>query len=281
MSSIKVVISGTEQARTNFDSSFDKVFQTCKFGLVVDTVLLPSVAADLELRYLIIISSADELRNALSSIFLKGADNEENDGSNKNAKSERFLITGCVASAQERMAIRLLVLRTTHCGICLTQERSENKDENSDRGRQIVDQIISNWNTEPKEVTSTNTIWGDASWAPEKELIIPPKWDSEGKIYAVIEANGFEKNIIEESAKLTNKNEVLAGDIPETTDQHHKNVPPNAQEWLRRHDQWLEKMAHYQLHETDEGDGDARGSENESAEHANYFQRLLSTTTNR
>lgn len=276
MSSIKVIISGTEEARTAFDSSFDKVFQTCRFGLIVDTILLPSVAGNKEQRYLLIISSTDELRNALSSILLKETD-EQNDDNETNTRSDRFLITGCVPSAEERTAIRLLTLQTIHCGICLAKEqRNETGDRHGDRTRQVVDQVISNWNAESKEPTST--VWGDASWAPDEDLIIPPSWDSKGKIYAVIEANSFEQDIIEQSANLMNQDEVP---VDNTRDSREQDTPINAQEWLRRHHQWLEKMSRRPSYETGEGDDIAPVNESDAVEHTDYFQRLLSTTNNR
>lgn len=41
------------------------------------------------------------------------------------------------------------------------------------------------------------SVWGEPSWGPDENLIVPPHWDSEGKVRAVLDAHGdsFERDV--------------------------------------------------------------------------------------
>lgn len=298
------IISGREQSRCDFDPSYGGVLSARQSALIMDVALLSSAIQDKRQRLVIVVSCAEELNTAFSQAekneFWK-SENIENDWRNP----QRILITGYVPAELDRVNIRLTAIRRYHCGIAVTTQKwNEEMGLGKSRGRvrHLVDRILNAWDVGQTE--EIEKIWGDPCWAPGEDMIIPPEWDSKGKIIAVTDAAGIKLDENEQATSVvsniegTGTEQTLSSDRELDKNEQYTSAASSSeaagtfqqtsevddsgfsslQEWLARHRQWLSQMEQ-PLSQDSEGETSSDESpDDDSTESNNFFKRLLSST---
>lgn len=270
------VVSGTELARCEFNPSFSGVLKARQSALVVDSALLTSAIQDGRQRLVIVISSADELHSVLSAVEKNEIWYNKND-SNLSEKKHQILITGYVPSEQDRVIIRLMALGKYHCGLAISNQKWNEEmavGRSGGRARQMVERILSHWDTNRTE--GVNEIWGDPSWTPGEDMIIPPGWDSEAKISALMDANGLNIDHAQHASVTPNAT---------TTDtaQHLSKIEgqsefPSIEEWQTRHRQWLSRMERAPSQSAEDSEICDESTNNDNSVSTDFFKHLLSST---
>lgn len=263
----QTIIVGTHHARKAFDPELAALIQTKYNTIVVDIHVLSSIRRATDWRYVAIVSSAAELYTIVREIRHNGK-----------IDPVRFLIIGITHSLAEGVSIRLSALKELDAvGVILVEEESG-------RGRQIFQEVISLWGTNSEKDLSLS-VWGDPSLSSKKDVIIPPQWDSEGKIRAVVDAAGGDYDTILEAS--TWGQEVLPPAVElndeDTERQLEELAKRTKEEHLRKQDMWLKRMEELST-QVNQKPGEATGDVNGASEierspaQTDFFQKLLAGT---
>lgn len=114
------------------------------------------------------------------------------------------------------------------------------------------------------------SVWGEPSWGPDENLIVPPHWDSEGKVRAVLDAHG--DSLEQDIGPLLSSRHSSTTSAPDSERQGSKEVQNQAQQqtgpkaaqttnnnnkqrattmktttaaagdWLKKHAGWIDRM---------------------------------------
>lgn len=281
MYSTTTIIVGSEQCRRSFNPSLTSLITARTYCIIVDALLLPTIEPVItdNCHFAIVISNSRQLNHALTLIRQQVERDTE----------RKILIAGCVSCKSERAAIRLIALKFAHCGIALScdeevsndgrieSSNDSGKDNLNVRGRALTlfDCMLEEWSED-------HEVWGNATWIAGNDLIIPPEWDSESKIRAVVEANelSFENDI--QPLSTTTHMEVNDDDEKRRIDS-----VVNVGQWFASHVSWMESMNQMVVDEKEKEKMEKRRKEESIKKRshpppnpkvsADYFRRLLSS----
>lgn len=160
------IVTGTEDARRQFDPLLSDFLSVHSSTLIVDIELLPSILSasppaspsDAQAeqdnitppstsssstnhwhinhhRYIVIVRDATQLALALIHIDAPAErEKEQPDRQPVSPRKPEVLVAGCVSDALDRAAIRLLALRHSNCGVCLRGEPVKPEESGLFRG---------------------------------------------------------------------------------------------------------------------------------------------------
>lgn len=167
----KTIIVGAETSREAFDPALSGVLHIYQKALTLDLHILSALHHTPDTRYIAVVTTAAELYTIVQQI-------PESDNLH-----QRFAIVAIATTLQESVALRVAALRHLHgVGVAIAA--------NDGRAKGVFHNILKQWREgEPDTMTEQN-VWGDANLTSATDVIIPPGWDSEGKIRAVVDAAG-------------------------------------------------------------------------------------------
>lgn len=308
------VVTGSLASRARLDRTLDGVVQWRTNVLIVDAALFAHVRRSVGQRYILIGSTGTEIGQLIS--YLNGLENGR----------DELIIAGRTSDRHERALIRMHALRAGSCGVLIAKDEDNDVDMRVDgkaeSALQKLQKVLQIWSRDGhgtvgsdgvdgidwSDGTLLNDVWvGESQWENHEDVIIPPGWDSETKIRAVVEASGASFGQIEReiaTSMKTSTNQQGHADQPPVFPPHLKtksaneqsasnlhiknvegNMPPEqdgavlqaAKSWFMNYGNWKRRM------EMDRASTvDTAAAAEPTSQHANrnsvqgdYFQRLL------
>lgn len=246
---VQTIITGTERARTAFDPNLRGALLVHEQCIVVDLSLLDTLPQHKTARLIAVVNNAAELYTAT-------------------LHKPHHVAVVAVCNLEESIRIRHAALHDLSSpGLIIVRNNSRAKD--------VFARIVRAWRAHDAEETA----WGDAVFAEESDIIIPPGWDSDGKISAVIDAAGLALNqILEDSSWGT----VVKGGALDLGDEEALRNEAAA-ERVRANEksrQWIERLQKIESSRdkssSTQGQSSTGAGDGETpAPQSNFFQKLL------
>lgn len=173
-------IVGTAAARKAFNPSYEGILAPVDAALTCDIQTLQALHSRPNWHWVVIVQSAAEL--CVISTHIQSPD------------PSRVVVAVVCEDEKEHCAIRDAALNHLGgVGVVIPGGKT------SGRATQLVQRLLHAWAQAQNSLDSANKyqatlsrIWGEPSLSSTAEVIIPPSWDSEGKIRAVIDAAGWD-----------------------------------------------------------------------------------------
>ncbi|KAI0565891.1 hypothetical protein FGB62_13g135 [Gracilaria domingensis] len=263
----QTIIVGTNDARKIFCDDMDGVLLTRENALVCDLHILNSLRRQPDWRYVAIVSSASELYTIAEKVRTVSK-----------IHSVNFVVIGVQCDLAQGVSLRTAALKELDAvGVILVVE-------SDGRGQKVFQDVLRVWR-EHKEDESMLSAWGEPSLVSTKDVIIPPRWDSEGKIRAVVDAAGENYEAISEASSWGT--EIEAPKVDMQTEQSKMEQQElgklKKEEHLRKFEAWTTRMRLLsekvqQNPGNDVTEVDKAETSDSTPAQADFFQKLLAGT---
>lgn len=263
----QTIIVGTNESRTAFSETLEGVLHTIPNAIICDLHILNSIQRQPDWRYIAVVSSAAELYTITKAVQTVAP-----------IHSTNFVVLGVNCDLKQGVALRTAALNELDTpGLILVQE------ENG-RAQQVFKDILHTWR-ESTDDNSVLPVWGEASLARAKDMIIPPKWDSEGKIRAVVDAAGEDYDALVGTSSWGTQ--VEPPQIELLTEQKQEQLRAEGRrkkaEFIQRYKEWgarMQELADRARHKPGDqvSDVDNSSTSDRAPAQADFFQKLLAGT---
>ncbi|CAN8062554.1 unnamed protein product [Agarophyton chilense] len=263
----QTIIVGTNEARKAFSKELEGLLLSREHAVVSDLHILSSFYQRPDWRYIAIVSTASELYTIVKQVRTVSKIHATN-----------FVVIGVQCDLARGVSLRAAVLKELDAAGVILME------ENDGRGQKVFEEVLRIWRESKVDETMLSA-WGEASLASAKDVIIPPRWDSEGKIRAVVDAAGESyETLVEASSwgtevelpKVNIATEEMKSQQQELGKQKKEEYLHNFQEWTSRMQQLAEKAK--QNPGNDVTDVDDAQTHRDTPTQADFFQKLLAGT---
>lgn len=229
-------IVGTEEARKTFNPSYTGILAPVDTALTCDILALQALHSRDNWQWVVIVETAAELREISAHI--------------ESPNPNRIVIAVVSRDGKEQCAIRSAALNYLG-GMGLVIPTGSG--EKTGRAVQLVQRLLHAWGQGSLDMTNSDhapllRIWGEPSLSSAVDVIIPPGWDSEGKIRAVADAAGWDfDEIIRDSSwnRPTSSDEAIR--LPVLTEaeamvKFQEEAAKMKEEDMRKEQTWLKSL---------------------------------------
>lgn len=228
-------IIGTEKARSIFSASYSGLLRRADSALTCDIPTFRLLHKLPNWRWVAVVESAAELRAITTHI--------------ESPNPSTLIVAIVSADDHEQCALRAAALNELGgVGVVV----ATGADDKAGRAVQVVQRVLQTWSHAATTNAHTDEavvrrVWGEPSLTAAGDFIIPPLWDSEGKIRAVVDAAGLDyEEIIRESSWNKPPQESEEVDIPilrpEEEEERRKMAKEMQEKDFEEHDAWLKSL---------------------------------------
>lgn len=228
-------IVGTENARSTFSAAYSGLLKRADSALTCDIPTFRLLHKLPNWRWVAVVESAAELRAISTHI--------------ESPKPSTLVVAIVSADDRERCALRAAALNELGgVGVVV----ATGTGEKAGRALQVVQRVLQAWSHAAAEnanmdEAAIHRVWGEPSLTSAGDFVIPPSWDSEGKIRAVVDAAGLDyEEIIRESSWNEPPQEFEDIAIPvlraEEEEERRKMGKEMQRKDFEEHDTWLSSL---------------------------------------
>lgn len=220
-------IVGTEAARHAFNPAFSGHFRATHSALTCDSAALPALRARPEWRWVLVVQNAAELQKMLTDLAAVSA------------APDRLLVAAVAAEVWDVVAIRKLALQYAGPGVVV-----KGAEKGVGRALDVAERVLAVWSAAAKrdaepEPSDLRRAWGDPAFKSGADVVIPPGWDSEGKIRAVADATGIDYDTAAPDQRVEGQPDAPVPMAALDGDEERERARDSKRKWVEEQEKWL------------------------------------------
>ena len=253
----QIVIVGTHAARTKFLPELHHALHVHEKCLLVDIHVLPAMYHHPTWRYIAIVSNASELYT-FSTV--------------RPDLGDRLVIFAVPQTLTDAVSIRLAAVKHLHTpGVIIINQGT--------RAKTLFYDLIRVWRAKSDNAALQN-VWGEPAFEQKYDIVLPPHWDNEAKIQAVIDAYNLR---LDDTNAVSGWGTLLSPPhFPVHVDSEEMRADADRKQraFIQDHNAWLKNLSNNstsdnKAHVDSKGASVEKTSSAHSPAKADFFQRLL------